>query len=156
MSEAPDEICPAYTALALGPGTLARAQALHESLDDVELEPEHDQSKVLPVLPGQACRDEARPITEPAPPRERPSKVYVRVHEELSQFIAPDAAEYILDEALEQIGATRAAAGSLDFRETFVELVPELLTALLPEERMDTVLWALESALVDVHRPSRP
>jgi hypothetical protein len=152
MSEAPDEVCPAYTALAMGPGTLARAQALHESLEE-PFEPEVEQSKVVPAPPDRARRSEPRTLTEPAPPPEPPSRVYLRVHEELSQFIAPDAAEYLLDDVLYEIGSGRAIAGSLDFRETLVELVPERLSSLLPEERIETVLWALESALVDVHRP---
>jgi hypothetical protein len=150
MSEAPDEICPAYTALAMGPGTLARAQALHESLDEGP-----EQSKVVRAPAKRSWRPAPRSVTEPAPPPEPPSKVYLRVHEELSQFISPDAAEYLLDDVLEEVGASRATAGSLDFRETLVELVPERLVALLPAERLDTVLWALESALVDVHRPSK-
>jgi hypothetical protein len=155
MSEAPDEICPAYTALAMGPGTLARAQALHESLDE-ELEPELEQSKVVPAAPGRSHRTGPRTVTEPAPPPEIPSQIYVRVHEELSQYVAPDVAEYVLDDALYQIGSSRSIAGSLDFREALVELVPERLAALLPEERIEAVLWALEVALVDVHRTTRP
>ncbi len=153
MSEAPDEICPAYTALAMGPGTLARAQALHESLED-ELEPQLEQSKVVPA--GRSRPTGLRAVTEPAPPPEAPSRIYVRVHEELSQYIAPEVAEYVLDEALFQIGSSRSIAGSLDFREALVELVPERLAALLPEGRVEAVLWALEGALVDVHRTTRP
>jgi hypothetical protein len=153
MSDAPDDACPAYDALAHGLGTLARAQALHEILDmTAELE---ETSRVIPARDGANRAYEAtasNPVTEPAPPREPASRIYQRVHEELSQFIAPEAAEDVLDRALYAIGAARDTAGSLDFREALVEIVPDRLALLLPEGRIDAVLWALESALVDIHR----
>ncbi|MBC7172755.1 MAG: hypothetical protein H5U40_10025 [Polyangiaceae bacterium] len=154
MSDAPDAVCPAYDALSTGLGTLARAQALQERYDqDAE-----DHSRVIVTgwsdpLSGQPT---LHPPTEPAPPREPPSRVYQRLHEELSQFIAPDAAEDLLDGALHAIGVARASAESLDFREALVEIVPERLALLLPEASVASVLWALEGALVDVHRRSAP
>ncbi len=160
MSDAPDEACPAYDALAHGLGTLARAQALHEVLDlSGELE---EQSRVVPArdaahrMATEAAASPKSVMTEPAPAREPPSRVYQRVHEELSQFISPEAAEDLLDRALHDIGAVRGAADSLDFREALVEIIPDRLGLLLPEGSVDAVLWALESALVDIHRATTP
>ncbi len=157
MSDAPDAACPAYDALAQGVGTLARAQALHEVLDtSAELE---ETSRVLPAREHYLREIESRstnPITEPAPAREPASRIYQRVHEELSQFISPEAAEDLLDRALHDIGAERGTAGSLDFREALVQMIPDRLALLLPEGHVDPVLWALESALVDIHRTSAP
>lgn len=157
MSDAPDGACPAYDALAHGLGTLARAQALHEILDPAaELE---ETSRVVPArdAPYRAVTEgPTNPATEPAPAREPASRIYQRVHEELSQFISPEAAEDLLDRALHDIGVSRSAADSLDFREALVEIIPDRLGLLLPDGSVEPVLWALESALVDIHRTMAP
>lgn len=94
--------------------------------------------------------------TLPPPPPEPPqgaSPAYVRVFEELGQFISPQLARELLDEGLASLGTEPQEAIPYDIRAILVDFLPLRLETFLPDELHKAVVAVLEDVLVDMHHP---
>ena len=94
--------------------------------------------------------------TLPPPPPEPPegaSAAYVRVFEELGQFVSPQLVRELLDEGLDQVGVGAEDAIPYDFRALLVDFLPARLETFLPGELTTAVVAVLEEVLVDMHSP---
>lgn len=91
----------------------------------------------------------ASDLRGPAPANASP--VYLRMLEELSHYITPSIARRALDECLAEEEVTAEHAIPYDLRAVLVEAMPRRLSKLLPGERVQSVLDALELALVQMH-----
>ena len=132
-----------YVALAMGPGTLAKAHEMDPKVDPALVELEN-------VGPARGVESVAPSDVESVHP---PSMVAQRVLEELSQYVRLDIAEKALEEALTQIGVKVDEAQSLDIREVFTGPLPKLLGHLISKDDFELVLENLEHALTDAHAP---
>lgn len=132
-----------YVALAMGPGTLAKAHEMDPKVDPALVELEN-------VGPARGVETISASDVESVHP---PSMVAQRVLEELSQYVRHDIAEKALEEALTQIGVKVDEAQSLDIREAFTGPLPKLLGHLISKDDFDLVLENLEHALTDAHAP---
>jgi len=152
MSDAPKGAFPAYDALTRGLGTLSKAQALHKERAP-EPEPKlPDFDEESGVVHVASLHPHSVPVSE-APRDQGPvSRVYQRLHEELSHLVSEEAATAVLDAALRDIGVARADASTLDFREALVEHIPERLARYAAADQVEAMEWALERALMDIHR----
>lgn len=129
----PPERVPAYVALAAGPGTLARAV---EMQFDVQNHVEEDLSAYVDEPP-------------------RPSAAYMRVLEELRQYVKEEIADAALEASLREAEVTPDTATSLDLREALSEVLPRLIGNLLSDDALDEVVERLHLALTDVNQPIR-
>jgi hypothetical protein len=127
----PPERVPAYIALATGPGTLARA---------VEMQFAAQQEEDL-----ESYVDEAP----------RPSAAYLRVLEELRQYVTEDIADAALEASLRAADVTPEHATSFDLREALGDILPRLLGGLLSPDAREEVVERLHLALTDVNQPIR-
>lgn len=93
----------------------------------------------------------------PPPPRppEGASPAYLRVFEELRQFVSPQLVRELLDEGLHTVGASPEHAIGYDFRAMLVDYLPPRLDTFLPADVREAVMEALEEVLVDVSCPRR-
>lgn len=127
-SDPPDRV-PAYIALAAGPGTLARAVEMQFGVEE-----------------------DLESFVDDAP---KPSAPYLRVLEELRQYVTEEIADAALEASLRDSGVSPEDATSLDLREALSEVLPSLLGNLLQRDALDEVVERLHLALTDVNQPVR-
>lgn len=148
-SERPD---PTYIALASGPGSLSRAvQAAlrRRSSPPTAAPPPPPKSATRRAV--MATVKERVLVDSRVPSSANASPVYLRMLEELSHFITPSIARRALDECLAEEEVTAEHAIPYDLRAVLVDAMPRRLSKLLPSERVQSVLDALDLALVQMH-----
>lgn len=79
--------------------------------------------------------------------------MYVRVFEELGQFVSPDVARALMDEGLDSVGVSPDEAIPYDIRAMLVDYLPARLSPFLPGELYNAVVAVLEDVLVDMSCP---
>lgn len=126
MSDSVQKWRKAYAALARGRGSLNKAA-------EVEL-PEYPVSEGPENLPG-------------------PSLPYQRMHEELSNYIAPGIARRLLDECLDAVAADPIEVGTFDLRSILVDHLPKRLETHLSPDHLNAALDALDRVIAEIHLP---